>query len=632
MDIQDILRRFDNVKGSNGQYTAKCPCHDDRRNSLSISVGDDGKTLLHCHTNKCKPEDIVRAKGLTMRDLFTDSKIYPEYKDENPGKWEFVATYKYGNDIFKYRKKRGDDKSFSWKHRDEQGKWVWKKPAGKLLYTAGDTFQAGQTVIVVEGEKDTDSLHRLGYAAACGPDGAGNGKWRDYADQEPLRGCRVYVLPDNDDVGREYAEETCSCLYGVAESVHLLDLSTVWPEISNKGDVSDMVQALGDEEACIRLTDLMSGAKPWKPNAKEEKHGLLSMFQTLEEFTEEEATWTVSGWIPEAQITLFAADGGVGKTSTWVNIAASLSSGHACILDPPGYMRNPMKVLFCTTEDSVKKKLRKKLREAGADLSNIIAMDTSKDKDGELKKLKFGTKALESVVRELKPDLCIFDPVQGFIPPEINMGSRNAMRDCMAPLISLGEETGTTFLVVCHTNKRKGAFGRDRIADSADLWDISRSVIMAGYTGEQGIRYLSNEKNNYSALQETILFSVNDAGQVEKEGTSWKRDRDYMLESVVSSSPSKREECKTDIIRILEGAGGSMESDLLSRKLESNGHKFETVKRAKKELKDEKRIRYYTTGSAKNLDRVWHVTLVGDVEFKDLPNDTETPFEVSPSA
>lgn len=31
-------------------------------------------------------------------------------------------------------------------------------------------------------------------------------------------------------------------------------------------------------------------------------------------------------------------------------------------------------------------------------------------------------------------------------------------------------------MVICHTNKRKGAFGRDRIADSADLWDIARSV------------------------------------------------------------------------------------------------------------------------------------------------------------
>ncbi len=87
------------------------------------------------------------------------------------------------------------------------------------------------------------------------------------------------------------------------------------------------------------------------------------------------------------------------------------------------------------------------------------------------------------------------------------------MRDCMALSLAWGEECGTTFLIICHTNKRKGAYGRDRIADSADLWDVCRSVMMAGYTEEQGVRYLSNEKNNYEQLHgETILFTIDGDG------------------------------------------------------------------------------------------------------------------------
>ena len=181
---------------------------------------------------------------------------------------------------------------------------------------------------------------------------------------------------------------------------------------------------------------------------------LDNLFRPLAEFTEEEAAWIVPGWIPEGQITLIAADGGVGKTSLWVDIAAALSSGRACILDPPGYKRKPLTVLFCTTEDSVKKKLRRKLREAGADLGRIKAMDLTADKTGVLRGFKFGTMELDSVIRSIKPDLCIFDPVQGFIPADVNMGSRNAMRDCMAPLVAIGEDVGTTFVVICHTNSR----------------------------------------------------------------------------------------------------------------------------------------------------------------------------------
>ena len=65
------------------------------------------------------------------------------------------------------------------------------------------------------------------------------------------------------------------------------------------------------------------------------------------------------------------------------------------------------------------------------------------------------------------------------MPPEIRMGDRNAMRNCLAPLIGYGEKYGVTFLIVEHANKQSGVWGRKRIADSADIWDISRSVIMA---------------------------------------------------------------------------------------------------------------------------------------------------------
>ncbi len=80
---------------------------------------------------------------------------------------------------------------------------------------------------------------------------------------------------------------------------------------------------------------------------------------------------------------------------------------------------------------------------------------------------------MERVLRYFRPALCVFDPIQGFTPPHVNMGSRNEMRDCTAQLIAIGEDINTTALIVCHTNKRKGACGRDRIADSADIWDIS---------------------------------------------------------------------------------------------------------------------------------------------------------------
>lgn len=353
---------------------------------------------------------------------------------------------------------------------------------------------------------------------------------------------------------------------------------------------------------------------------------LLECFKPLSDFKEEEATWLVPGWIPEGQITLLAADGGIGKTTLWCHIIAALSSGARCILDPPEYQRDPMVVSFLTTEDSVKKKLAKKLRLAGANMANIYTPDFASDTEGLLRMLKFGSNEMQTYIRATRHRLYVFDPVQGFLPPELNMGSRNAMRDCLAPLISLGEETGATFLIVAHTNKRKGASGRDRIADSADLWDISRSVLMAGYTEDQGVRYLSNEKNNYSELQETVLFAIDEDGQIAGEGTTWKRDREYQQEAQINASSPKREDCKSWIIKYLSEHGGSCPSKELEDKAKEYGYSFRTLRRAKDELKGEEKIRYFKSGGVNQKDGNWHVELLQFFGLKPQPETDDLPF------
>ena len=71
MPISKILDNLENVTGSGKQYSAKCPAHDDRKNSLSVTQERDGKILLHCHAG-CQTEDILSAMGLTMKDLFPE--------------------------------------------------------------------------------------------------------------------------------------------------------------------------------------------------------------------------------------------------------------------------------------------------------------------------------------------------------------------------------------------------------------------------------------------------------------------------------------------------------------------------------------------------------------------------------
>ena len=131
--------------------------------------------------------------------------------------------------------------------------------------------------------------------------------------------------------------------------------------------------------------------------------------------------------------------------------------------------------------------------------------------------------------------------------------------------------------------------------------------MMAGYTNEPGIRYLSNEKNNYVQLQDTVLFSIDDNGLINHEGTTWKRDREYAQESVANAMPTKKEDCKGWILNELYKAGGAMPTKELEDKVTAAGYGAKTLRNAKDELKASGETKYFQTGG--NGCKVWHIQM-----------------------
>ena len=176
----------------------------------------------------------------------------------------------------------------------------------------------------------------------------------------------------------------------------------------------------------------------------------LSQFRTMDTVPEEEAQWLVPGYIPQGQITLLAADGGVGKTSFWCQLLAALSTGRATLLEDvspkwdsdslSGKADTPAETLsakqdtphkerwgaFFSTEDSVRKKLKKKLRLAGAKMMNLITLESS---SAALLELRLGSPELSDFIHSYRPALCVLDPIQGFLPHGVNMAARNEIRE-----------------------------------------------------------------------------------------------------------------------------------------------------------------------------------------------------------
>ena len=132
---------------------ARCPGHDDRVASLSITEGRDGKVLLYDHAG-CDVARILEALGLTMRDL------YPERQKAAAEQ----ATVRYricdraGNLVATHVRRDGPDgKRIHWERGGKVG-LGGLKTRDLPLYLAETVAGSTGVVIVTEGEKACDAL------------------------------------------------------------------------------------------------------------------------------------------------------------------------------------------------------------------------------------------------------------------------------------------------------------------------------------------------------------------------------------------------------------------------------------------------------------------------------------------
>ena len=260
--VERLLAKLPDAKQAGKGWSARCPAHEDRRASLSIGEGEDGWALVKCHAG-CKPDAICAAVGLRVVDLMPTADTLPKpSKPRGNGKPRIVAQHEYcdesGNVLFQVV--RFDPKDFRQRRPKPGGGWDWSVKGVRVVPYRLPELLAEPTlpIVVAEGEKDCENLTRIGVLATCNAGGAG--KWT--AEHSAfLRGRRVVVLADNDEAGRNHAQQVAQSLHNIAESVRIVEL----PGLSGKGDASDWIAAGGTNDELQRLAE---AASVWTPDAQ----------------------------------------------------------------------------------------------------------------------------------------------------------------------------------------------------------------------------------------------------------------------------------------------------------------------------------------------------------------------------
>lgn len=249
--IKALDGKWDNASSSG---TAKCPAHDDKRPSFSVS-DKSGKVYFRCHAG-CSQDQLIAA--LVSRGLWET----PRPKDDKNRAAPVHPKFGKPDFIFNYYDAPGHLIGIVARWNTEHGKeirpavpngscWKWKAfPEPRPLYALPNLdAHRDKPVLVVEGEKTVDAARELiqSHVATCWPGGASA---VSKANWSPLKGRDVVLWPDADEAGRKAMQDVAAQLAKVgARSVRVVRLPAGLPD---GWDIADQIPDDLDLDKLIR--------------------------------------------------------------------------------------------------------------------------------------------------------------------------------------------------------------------------------------------------------------------------------------------------------------------------------------------------------------------------------------------
>jgi len=323
-----ILDRLEGVR-RNGDHNAiaRCPAHDDRNPSLSLRA-IEGQTLVYCHAG-CAIRDVLAAIEMTTGELF----------DEPKG-----ATYRYDDGRFVYR---SPDKDFKQSGNTSGPSTLYR------LAKVTEVGKSGETILLVEGEKDVHALESIGVVATTAPMGARN---FHKVDARPLYGAKVIAVVDKDDQGREWARQVFAELDGRAASLE-------FREARAGKDAADHIAA------GFGLDDLVDMESEAHKAARERFPRLdIAALLSAERPAREWLWWRL---IPVGAAVAVVAPAGTGKSLLVLALMVAVARGDRAFAG----LRITNRRVFLVDMENTEDDLAERFRDLGVDAGEVEKLD-----------------------------------------------------------------------------------------------------------------------------------------------------------------------------------------------------------------------------------------------------------------
>jgi len=325
--------------------------------------------------------------------------------------------------------------------------------------------------------------------------------------------------------------------------------------------------------------------------------------------------WLWEGWLARSMLHILAGDGGTGKTTLALSLAAAVSNGGRL---PDGTRAPQGNVLFWTGEDALAEVLIPRLQEAGADMTRVFFVrDVGEGRDRRAFDPATDVYALEQQARRIGGvALVVVDPIASAVAGDSHKNTE--VRRGLQPLVDLGEALGAAVLGITHFSKNSSSRrATERIIGSVAFSALAR-VSMVTVMGKDGACRLVRSKSNVGPQGDGFEYSIQVAER-DLDGKAAKVSRvawggplygraDELLEQVESKRLQRDEACDW-LYQLLKD--GPVTSKELKAKAAEDGVAWRTVERAKEQL-DVIAERQGVTGKGRGVgDWIWRLPISG---------------------
>lgn len=292
----------------------------------------------------------------------------------------------------------------------------------------------------------------------------------------------------------------------------------------------------------------------------------------------EEVRWLWYPYIPLGKICILQGDGGDGKTTMALNVAAAITRGE--LLPESKCAVGPFNVIFQTAEDGLGDTIKPRLLQAGADASKVHVIDE------DLQSLTLSDVRIAEAIAITGAKLFIIDPIQAYIGAKVDMHRANEIRPVLKRISDVAEKSGCSFLLIGHLNKSNNK-SQYRGLGSIDIHAAARSILTFGrIKDEPYLRAFAHTKSNLAPEGPAISYEIHP-----DTGFRWVGKCSVTIAELLCSSEGvgtePRESAFSRAVSLIqtELASGSLPADALYQRAKEQNISERTLNSAKASLK-----------------------------------------------